>query len=121
MEREKNHSFGGLAFVAFMFIGAGIGLLFRRPDAGGCIGMGIGFLAMGFIRVKNVKPSPIAFGLPANFGHIMLSVLGLIIIAVGLGLLFNTNFLYPYVIGIGIVIIGVFILISGLIKWHTKE
>ena len=30
----------GLFFVALMFIGAGIGLLFNRPDVGGAIGMG---------------------------------------------------------------------------------
>ena len=73
MEGEREHGFGGLAFVACMFIGAGIGLLFGRPDVDGCIGMGVGFLAMGIIHTKKIKPTPVSIGLPKSFGHITLS------------------------------------------------
>lgn len=52
MNEENGHNIGGLVFVALMFIGAGIGLLFGRPDAGGAIGMGLGFLAMAYLRAK---------------------------------------------------------------------
>ena len=38
MSERREHEFAGLAFVACMFIGAGIGLAFDRPDVGGCIG-----------------------------------------------------------------------------------
>lgn len=41
---------GGLVFVVLMFIGAGVGLLFERPAAGRTIGMGLGFLAMAYLR-----------------------------------------------------------------------
>ena len=34
MSEEREHEFAGLAFVACMFIGAGIGLAFDRPDVG---------------------------------------------------------------------------------------
>ena len=44
MSEEREHEFVGLAFVACMFIGTGIGLAFDRPDVGGCIGMGSNFL-----------------------------------------------------------------------------
>ncbi len=36
----------GLVFVAFMFIGMGIGYLLGNTAAGLFVGMGIGFLAM---------------------------------------------------------------------------
>lgn len=32
---------GGLVFVVLMFIGAGVGLLFERPAAGGLLGWGL--------------------------------------------------------------------------------
>jgi hypothetical protein len=49
-------------------IGAGIGLASHRPDVGGAIGMGIGFLLMAFLR--NKKITPITISLPKNcFTH----------------------------------------------------
>jgi hypothetical protein len=36
----------GLLFVAFMFLGVGLGLAVNNPGAGTLIGMGVGFLAM---------------------------------------------------------------------------
>ena len=120
MNEEREHGFAGLAFVACMFIGAGIGLLFNRPDVGGCIGMGIGFLAMGIIHTKKVRPTPIIISLPKSLGQIALSIIGILIIMCGLCLLYNPELLYPYVVGIGIVIVGVVILLSGLIGWHKN-
>jgi hypothetical protein len=55
MSERREHEFAGLAFVACMFIGAGIGLAFDRPDVGGCIGMGIGFLAIAIIHTKKLN------------------------------------------------------------------
>jgi len=43
----------GLVFVAFLFIGMGIGLLFHREDAGTLLGLGAGFLAMAYLRYKS--------------------------------------------------------------------
>jgi len=54
-EAEK---ISGPIFVVLMFIGAGVGLIFGRPDVGGAIGMGIGFLVMVLIKTKykEIKP-----------------------------------------------------------------
>jgi len=71
---------GGLLFVACMFIGTGIGLLFERPDVGGAIGMGIGFLLMALIRVKTIEPSPITMQIPRTFNRISIFIVGLLLI-----------------------------------------
>ena len=40
---------GGVMFVGCMFLGAGVGMIFGDFLAGGAIGMGVGFIAMGGI------------------------------------------------------------------------
>ncbi|HET6245000.1 MAG: hypothetical protein H0V01_13075 [Bacteroidetes bacterium] len=51
MENKKKagSSIGGIALVGFMFLGAGIGMIFNKVQIGGAIGMGIGFIAMASI------------------------------------------------------------------------
>ncbi len=120
MSEIKEHEFGGLVFVGCMFIGAGIGLAFGRPDVGGAIGMGVGFLLMGIIRAKKVTPTPVTITLPRSLGQIALSIVGILIIICGLCLLYRPELLYPYIAGIGTVIVGIFILLAGLIRWHKK-
>jgi Na+/proline symporter len=44
---------GGVVFVGCMFLGAGIGMLFGKMEAGGAIGMGIGFIAMAYLWATN--------------------------------------------------------------------
>lgn len=48
-KKKDGSSIGGIMFVGCMFVGAGIGMLFGNVPAGGAIGMGVGFLAMGGI------------------------------------------------------------------------
>jgi uncharacterized membrane protein len=51
-EKEKTKSgfsFSAMVFIGCMFIGGGIGMIFNRPEIGGSIGMGVGFIAMGAI------------------------------------------------------------------------
>ena len=46
MDKGRTHERGsGLIFVACMFIGAGIVMLFDRVEVGGAIGMGVGFFS----------------------------------------------------------------------------
>ncbi len=42
----------GLVFVGCMFIGGGIGFLINQVVFGGAIGMGVGFLAMAYLKSK---------------------------------------------------------------------
>ena len=53
--RKKSDETAGLAFVAFLLIGLGIGQYFGRPDAGVLVGLGCGFLAMLIVKLKYPK------------------------------------------------------------------
>ena len=79
MASHEVRHFSGLVFVACMFIGAGLGLIFGRPDVGGALGMGVGFLLMGLIRVKGVKPTPLTLSIPRSFPSLALTILGIIV------------------------------------------
>ena len=119
-EEKKGREIAGLVFVACMFIGAGIGLLFGRPDVGGAIGMGVGFLLMGVLRVKRVRPSEATISLPRSFGQVALCLVGTLMIVLGLFILYCPELIYPYLVGVGVIIIGVLIILAGLIGIRLK-
>jgi len=119
-EEKKGREIAGLVFVACMFIGAGIGLLFERPDVGGAIGMGVGFLLMGVLRVKRVRPSEATISLPRSFGQVALCLVGALMIVLGLFILYRPELIYPYLVGVGVIIIGVLIILAGLIGIRLK-
>ena len=35
--------------------------------------------------------------------------------------MYNPDLLYPYVVGIGVVVVGLLILLGGLLGWRKKE
>jgi uncharacterized membrane protein HdeD (DUF308 family) len=114
--------FAGLVFVACIFFGPGVGLFFGRPDIGACIGMGIGLLSVGLIQLKGIKPTPVTISLPKSFGQVVFCVIGILMIICGLCVLYDRpDLLYPYVEGIGIIIVGMLILLAGLTGWYKKE
>ena len=114
MNEENGHSIGGLVFVALMFIGAGIGLLFGRPDAGGALGMGLGFLAMAYLRAKNIRvESEKTITLKSYTGAAILALIGLAFISFGTALLLNLSFLYRYVGGLVSIAIGLVFLAAA--------
>jgi uncharacterized membrane protein len=53
MENKNNYKFGGVIFVGCMFLGMGIGMIFKEAGIGTMIGMGIGFLASAFFKSNN--------------------------------------------------------------------
>lgn len=126
MEEKKEGSgrawtLAGLSFLACIVLGAGIGLLFGRPDVGAPIGVGIGFLVMALIGVKIVEPTPVTVRLPRSLGRIFLSVVGALVIVCGLFILYNPDLLYPWVAGIATVLIGLVLLLAGLVARHEKR
>lgn len=114
-EGKKSKEISGLVFVACMFIGGGIGLLFGRPDVGGAIGMGVGFLLMAIFRGKRVESSKAVISLPRSFGQVALCSIGVLVIIFGFLILYRPELLYPYLIGAGVILIGVLIFLAGLI------
>ena len=114
MGKDDVRHFSGLVFVACMFIGAGVGLAFGRPDVGGAIGMGVGFLLMGLIRVKGVQPQPVALKLPGSLPALAVTVVGAIAILAGVFLLLAPEMVYPYLAAFAAIAVGVLILAVGL-------
>jgi len=55
-ESSKNsYKNSGFIFSGCMFIGLGLGFYFGNVAVGVLIGMGIGFIAMGLINIKNTS------------------------------------------------------------------
>lgn len=50
-EESKSDSAGGLVFVGSLMLGIGLGLLYGRPDVGTMVGLGVGFILFGLIKV----------------------------------------------------------------------
>ena len=119
-EEEKGKDLSGLIFVACMFIGGGIGLLFGRPDVGGAVGMGVGFLLMAILRGKRVKSSQAIISLPRSFGQVALCSVGALMIVFGFLILYYPELIYPYLIGMGVILIGILIFLAGLIGIRLK-
>ena len=111
---EGARHLAGMVFVACMFIGAGIGLIFDRPDVGGAIGMGVGFLLMGLIKAGRVKVQPVAIGLPRTLPPALMIVLGGFMVAAGVLMVYKPEWLYPYVASLAAISLGVLVLAAGL-------
>lgn len=104
---DETEKISGLIFVSLMFIGAGLGLLVGRPDVGGAMGMGFGFLSMAFLRYRGVKMRPEkTVSLRGSIGFIILASIGIMFIFSGVVLLFNLEYLMKYIGGIIAIAIG---------------
>jgi len=110
----ENRDISGLVFVALMFIGAGIGLLFERPDVGGAVGMGLGFLAMAYIRAKyrEIRAEK-SVTLGKWRGSMLLVLIGLAFILGGLSLLLGIKIPFRYMGGLISVAIGLLFLAAA--------
>lgn len=115
MNKEEVRRLSGLVFIASTFIGAGIGLLFGRPDVGGCMGMGVGFLLMGFVRAKEAK-SNLTVSILKWFGAVCVSIAGALLLFIGIGLLFFPIAIWPYIAGIAALAFGLLLLAVGILK-----
>jgi len=111
----------GLSFMACILFGTGIGLLFDRPDVGAPIGVGAGFLVMALIGTRVLKPTPVTIGLPRSFGRILLAAVGALIIVCGIFILYDVDLLYPWVAGIGTVVMGLVIFLGGLVGGGKRK
>ncbi|HDI86540.1 MAG TPA: hypothetical protein ENF83_03955 [Candidatus Korarchaeota archaeon] len=104
---DEEEERAGLVFVALMFIGAGVGLLFGRPDVGGAIGMGLGFLAMAVLRSRyaEVRAEETAV-IGRREGSVLLAVIGLVFIGGGLSMLLGLKIPWEVLGGLLAVAVG---------------
>ncbi len=112
--REGHEHIGGLLFVACMFIGAGIGMLFDKVAVGGALGMGVGFLLMAFIRAKRPEVKPVEVTIPKDLPSLTLVVIGVVVMAAGALLLAAPELIYPYLAGLAAILVGLMIFAWGL-------
>lgn len=54
-KKSAKEQSSGLIFVGCMFIGMGLGFLFKNVPFGLFVGMGVGFITMGLVKA-NIKP-----------------------------------------------------------------
>ena len=102
-----DENISGLVFVALMFIGGGVGLLLGRPEVGGAIGMGLGFLAMAYIKYQGVKvKAEKSVSIKGSIGVMMLAMIGFFFIMAGIALFFNIKYIMRYAAGLAAVAIG---------------
>ena len=93
-----------------MFVGAGVGLAAGRPDVGGAIGMGVGFLLMAFIRTRIEQ---VEVTLPSRLSGYFLILLGITLIVGGISVIYFPHLIYPYLIGAFITLLGVGFVVLG--------
>lgn len=110
MSEKERHNPSGLLFVASMFIGAGIGMLFGQVAVGGAIGVGVGFLLMALIRTKT---EPVEVKIPSTLSGYFLILLGLAFIVGGVGSIYFPDFISSYGIAIFAILLGIGFLIFG--------
>ena len=109
-ERERGRA-GGLVFVACMFIGGGIGLALGRPDVGGAIGMGVGFVLMAVLRSRE---EPLEVRMPSTASAYFLILLGIGFVVAGIGLIYFPDLLHTYIVGIFAILFGLgFLVLAG--------
>jgi hypothetical protein len=52
-KKENNQSASGAVFVGCAVLGVGLGLMFDQTAAGSVIGVGVGFILMGWMRSRD--------------------------------------------------------------------
>ncbi len=84
---------GWSIFVACMFLGLGIGMLFDHAGSGIIIGMGVGFLLEGIVsgrgRVKS-KTREVIYSLPHS--HRVIGSVVLVVIGIGFGFVITLKY-----------------------------
>jgi len=117
-ERDRGRA-SGLIFVACMFIGGGIGLAIGRVEVGGAIGMGVGFILMALVRTRE---EPVEIRIPSTASAYFLALLGIVFVVTGLGIIYFPDVLYPYVLGIFVILLGLgFVIMAGKTLKKTRS
>lgn len=113
-EHRRSHE-GNFLIPAGALIGLGAGLIAGYPGPGILIGLGLGFLARAFIKpVESPLPDP-AVSYRSDNRWIFVAI-GFFMIAIGAGIIWAPANLWPYIIGIFLIILGIIIAAKNLRK-----
>jgi hypothetical protein len=97
--------------IASVLIGYGVGLLAGYPGSGLFIGLGLGILGSSFMHpVEHVDGVAVV---PPHKSHWAVVLAGIFFIIVGMGIVLA---LWPYIIAVLIILLGIWILVHGFVK-----
>jgi len=81
-DEEEKHRWSWEVFMACMFVGLGLGMIFGESGAGVIIGMGVGFLLSAFVRIKRIERG-FTVRIPRGLGGVALMLVGIALILLG--------------------------------------
>jgi len=113
-KRQRGHH----GFIpAGILIGLGVGLLVNYPGPGVLIGLGCGFIASSLIHHEEPGPSAAAPGFYGPAGKNWISLLiGFFMILIGIGLVWQPVLIWPYLIAILLILLGIGFALRGIRK-----
>ncbi len=101
---------------AGVLIGLGAGLIAGHPASGILIGLGLGFLAQAIIKSVN-GPATDSRAPCCGLGSQWISVvIGLFLVVIGVGIIWSPANLWPYIIGIFLILLGIVVAAISLKK-----
>ncbi|MCL5434011.1 MAG: hypothetical protein M1538_03500 [Candidatus Marsarchaeota archaeon] len=119
VKERENKIIEDLLLLAFIFIGLGIGIAYLQVAAGLLIGFGVGMIFREFLRPKKDKLQEIAISM--NVAAYILVLIGVYFIIMGIVLLENFTFFYPYNASYILVIIGIIFIALYAIERKNKK
>jgi hypothetical protein len=106
-EKYRKRKFEGMFIPAFILIGIGGGLLIGRPDVGALVGLGIGFVAMGLVKLLRSPKKDLSSVLASSSFPF---IIGIFFIIAGFGLVYFPAFIWPYFGALVLIAAGIWIL-----------
>jgi len=119
-EGEK-HRWSWEVFMACMFIGLGLGMVFGESGAGVIFGMGVGFFLSAFLRIERLEKG-FTVRIPRSLGGVALILVGIAFILLGFQILgFMPMEIARYAGGLALIGLGILILAGAglLLKKKT--
>jgi uncharacterized membrane protein YsdA (DUF1294 family) len=122
MDKNKNinkkERIEDLLLLAFVFIGLGFGIIYTQIAAGLLIGFGIGMIFREFSKSKLERNYNLK--VPLGVAAYILILIGLYFIIMGIMLIENYVFFYPFNISYLLIVIGIIFLILYLIERRKR-
>ncbi|MGC8694079.1 MAG: hypothetical protein ACP5RI_00450 [Candidatus Micrarchaeia archaeon] len=108
-----------LLLLAFVFIGLGFGVAYTQIAAGLLIGFGVGMIFREMLRPKESRPYTLKMSL--SVAAYILILIAVYFIVLGVALIENYVFFYPYNTSYLLVIIGIILIILYGVERREKK